>query len=255
MCVTGKSEFHARGLLPLAVEAFRRQTYPAHLRELLIVADGHYDPVQDTVARVSGPDRIRLACTEHAVLGELRNLGTDMAREAGATLVMQWDDDDWHGEQRIARQVAHWHRLREGKGWDRPVALWRQIRCSLTTDTAYVYQPWLPVVGTILYRADTEARYPAKRRSEDLDFARQAAGSWDALQRAALDNDPADYVRFEHGHNTWSLDHIMRAYNASWARGQWHLGDRHREMLAEVIDPYLLAMARERSDGASTRSA
>ncbi len=81
-----------------AIAAFRRQTYAD--RELLILDDGT-DPVADLV-----PDdpRVRYWRGEtRRVIGAARNW---LCERAAGDVIVHWDDDDWHGPERVAAQVA-----------------------------------------------------------------------------------------------------------------------------------------------------
>ena len=59
------------------------------------------DPVGDLIP---ADPRIRyLRETPRRVLGDKRNRLCELAR---GEIIVHWDDDDWHGRDRIARQVA-----------------------------------------------------------------------------------------------------------------------------------------------------
>ncbi len=101
--------YNRRAFAPLALEYFRRQTYPN--RELIVVDDGS-DPVGDLVdswatdAGAANGSRgvsvryVRLH-RRHTV-GAKRNIACEAAR---GDVVLHWDDDDWHAPRRIAFQV------------------------------------------------------------------------------------------------------------------------------------------------------
>lgn len=86
-----------RPLLPGAIAAFLRQSYPN--RELVIIDDGD-DPVADLVPpdpRISYrrlPGRLPVS--------QKRNLA---CAAAGGAFLLTWDDDDWHADWRVAYQV------------------------------------------------------------------------------------------------------------------------------------------------------
>src|SRR5687768_2937864 len=80
-----------------AVKYFERQTYPH--KELVVVDDGA-DSVADFVGQ--GPAIKYLRFERPQSIGAKRNLAIGAAR---GTIVMHWDDDDWHGENRIAHQI------------------------------------------------------------------------------------------------------------------------------------------------------
>jgi GT2 family glycosyltransferase len=93
MVTRDRTEFALR-----AVEHFRRQSYPA--RELIVVEDG--TPSLGT--RLPADSSIRLVTTGLVqTIGALRNRGCELAR---GEVVVLWDDDDWHGPDRLAHQVG-----------------------------------------------------------------------------------------------------------------------------------------------------
>jgi glycosyltransferase involved in cell wall biosynthesis len=91
--------YNRRPLIAGAIACFQAQTYAN--RELVILDDGE-DPVRDLA---EGADaRIRYFYElPRRVLGPKRNRCAELAR--GEIFVL-WDDDDWHGPERITRQVA-----------------------------------------------------------------------------------------------------------------------------------------------------
>ena len=90
-----------RELIPLAIQCFLRQTYP--YRELVIVDNGQEDFIEDLLP--SDP-RIRYFRCEGPKLnhGKMVNLICSYAK--GEVLV-NWDDDDWSSDERMADQVVH----------------------------------------------------------------------------------------------------------------------------------------------------
>jgi glycosyltransferase involved in cell wall biosynthesis len=82
--------------LPKAIQCFQQQTY--RRAELLILACG-----EDVRDLVPADDRIRLIhLAEQRNIGEKRNFGCS---QAIGEVVCHWDDDDWSGPGRLARQV------------------------------------------------------------------------------------------------------------------------------------------------------
>jgi glycosyltransferase involved in cell wall biosynthesis len=216
VCVTGKSDWHLREVLPQAVRAFHEQEYPSDRAELVVVCDRALALEADRVRVVRAPPGL--------TLGELRNLGLDAAR---GELCAQFDDDDHHHPRRLAAQVRACV-ARPGL----PSFLKRQLCYDWTTDTAFVRELEHTFVHGSICHPRTDARYPAVSREEDTVFL----GAWP--QHLVLDNDPALYVRFFHGANTWDRGHLLRGYAGAWARGQWHLGDRHRADLSQALARY-----------------
>lgn len=90
-------------LAALAVRCWQEQSWPAFARELIIVDDG---PAPcDALATAAGNDRrIRtMRLPGRPSIGFKLNLGTAAAR---GDLIAAWADDDWHGPERLERQVA-----------------------------------------------------------------------------------------------------------------------------------------------------
>jgi glycosyltransferase involved in cell wall biosynthesis len=92
MPTKNRREFAAR-----AIDYFRRQDYPN--RELVIVDDG-----DDRIADLARDDeRIRYVPLDRRLtLGAKRNLACEHAR---GSLIVHWDDDDWHASHRLDYQV------------------------------------------------------------------------------------------------------------------------------------------------------
>jgi glycosyltransferase involved in cell wall biosynthesis len=241
ICITGKSRFHVEELLPQAAESFRLQTYPEDRRHLVVVTDLSKEAVVKMAEKWGFQYRVCLAPVGES-LGALRNIGLN---NACADLAIQWDDDDWHHAGRIATQVSAWL---EYQHLGPAVCLQRQLAYDWATDIAYVREfPHTPIQGSILHAIGAE-RYPGKDKEEDTDFF---AKFYDRV--VAVDNRPELYVRFSHGRNTWTRDHIMREAR-DWPDGTWNLGDHAAEYLRSVLTRYdATAMRREtcRSTGSA----
>jgi glycosyltransferase involved in cell wall biosynthesis len=98
MTVTALCMTHNRRLwLPLAIECFQRQTYPARM---LILADG-----EDVTDIVPAEERIQLYVMPQraATTGEKCNVASRLAE---SEVICMWDDDDWSEPGRIADQVS-----------------------------------------------------------------------------------------------------------------------------------------------------
>lgn len=92
-----------RRMLRRAIECFLWQTYPSDHRELVILDDGA-DRVESVVTTVGGMNSsIRYFFEEPTrLLGPKRNRLVELAR---GDLLVLWDDDDWHGPERLAAQA------------------------------------------------------------------------------------------------------------------------------------------------------
>jgi len=90
-----------RGFVPQAIQCFLAQTKPGPGWELeLVVVDDGKDAVADLIP---ADPRIRYRRHDHALsLRDKRQMSLDEAR---GEVFLLWDDDDWHGPERVARQV------------------------------------------------------------------------------------------------------------------------------------------------------
>ena len=182
--ITGKHPARRR-LAHTAITSFLAQTY--RKKELLIINTG------EPLARPE--PYVREICLRQGckTLGDLRNLGIDRAL---GSWVIQWDDDDWHHPERIARQMT-------AAAVEGACVLGSQIRYSLTQKRGFICQRNAGIEGTILHRQATTHRYPSMRKAEDTAFYRSFKKQTVIMDRPEL------YVRFYHGNNTWDEAHLM----------------------------------------------
>jgi len=184
-----------------AVRYFQRQDYPH--KELVIVEDG---------PAVLGPllpedSRIRLVSSHSSrSIGALRNLACQNAR---GDIVIQWDDDDWHGSSRITRQVtalrsgtADITALRGAMVFD--LERWHFWRF---TDEAHRRMFVRDVHGgTLAFRRsiwERLARYPDRSLAEDAAFLDQSIRRGARLHPISAEG---LFVYLRHGSNSWRLD-------------------------------------------------
>lgn len=178
-----------------AVISFLNQSYPS--KELIVVMD-HDSPefiMNDRsfkVVRGKPEDR----------LGDLRNLGIEQAQ---GEFIIQWDDDDWRRPDAIDLQS---NALVQNDL--EACCLCNQIRYSFANNCAYVAYCHVGHAGTIMHRRsvvqERGIKYPHQKKSEDAEFWK---AFWRNKKSSAIQNDPAVYVRFHHGSNTWHAGHIM----------------------------------------------
>ena len=240
VCITGKSKYHVEKLLPMAIRSFKEQTYPADRRELLLISDGFDAVLPKWISEE--PPQIRVSYVEHgASLGALRNRGIQTTEDAQRTLVIQWDDDDWHHPRRIAQQVEAF--MSSG---GLPVFLQRQLCYDVQRDVAFVREfPNTFIHGTILHANTPDLKpYPEggqeeavirgrKISTEDTTFLQQ----WQ--KGHVINNPPELYVRFFHGdeHNPWDRAHVMREA-AEYRPRTWAISQQQAEYLEEVLSHY-----------------
>jgi glycosyltransferase involved in cell wall biosynthesis len=89
--------FNRRAFLPQAILYFLRQDYIS--KELIIVDDGA-DAIGDLVPSVECIHYLRL--NKKTTVGAKRNLACE---QASGTIIVHWDDDDWHVSRRLRCQV------------------------------------------------------------------------------------------------------------------------------------------------------
>jgi len=159
-----------------AVEAYTRQTHPD--RELIVVIDNgeqrHRDAVAAAIAGFERRDIIVVMADRPMKLGGLRNLSVD---HSSGEVLCQWDDDDMHHPQRVARQLAAPARgdcsatlLQDLMLYDRPARKLYWTNWAATPATGHP--------GTLLCLRNAIQRYP-----ED---GPDAHGSEDMAQLVAL---------------------------------------------------------------------
>jgi hypothetical protein len=218
-----------------AIAAYCAQTHPR--RELVIVLD-------------QGPAEIRAALTAHVAglsrddirfveadaelpLGGLRNLSRASAR---GQVHCQWDDDDLHHPERVARQLAALVQSgAEAVCLEQVMQFFPANRALYCTNWRATEARVFP--GSLMCLADSPARYPetgpAARIGEDTDLCVQLQRR-DGLR--ALGEAPHLYVYVSHGANTWGDDHhAMLAQRLGLSQG---LLRRHEARLREGLAPF-----------------
>jgi len=187
--ITGKSE--ARN--PLAREAVRcfvEQTYLP--RELLILNEG-----KEAIGVEAGKIReIQIEKVATRTLGDLRNLALELAH---GDWVIQWDDDDWYGPERIEAQMRA---RRPGAA----VLLGDIIHYSLSRHSGFRTHWASGFPGSILHERNGTVRYPSLSRGEDIVFQRQFHNIILVRSERPL------YIYRHHAQNTWDETHIMRSF-------------------------------------------
>jgi hypothetical protein len=191
----------------LAIRRFLAQDYPC--TELVIIDDGG----QRLDSRLLSDQRIRyIRLSERTSIGAKRNLG---CREARGSILIHWDDDDWHGPQRIRRQIEP---LLAGR------AEITGLADTLMLDLARL-EFWQPSseafrrlafagvhCGTLAYRravSDELTCYPDVSLGEDVGFLRPALA---AGCRVAPVPAGEDYVYVRHSRNASPVDDFFQRF-------------------------------------------
>jgi len=149
-----------RRFVPAAIKAFLAQRRDD--AELVILDDGQ-DPVSDLIP--THPAISYVHEDRPRILGEKRNRLCELAR---GEIIIHWDDDDWHGCDRISRQVEALERTgADICGLDHVAFLSDDL--SMAWD--YVHRGRLPWVygATLAYRKAfwSQRRFAALRIGED----------------------------------------------------------------------------------------
>jgi O-antigen biosynthesis protein len=198
-CITPTAD--RRTFLRQAVRYFLAQDYPA--RELIIVDDGR-DPCGD----LATDERVRYVRVDPGrSIGAKRNLACSLAR---GQVIVQWDDDDWHGPHRLSHQVADILARRadltgldQGTILDLPNGQFWSCRDEL--HARMFFQSHSIHGGTLAFRKEVWARcggYPDESLAEDAHFMSRAILHGARVSR--LPND-SSFIYVRHGGNAWQF--------------------------------------------------
>lgn len=215
--VTGK-HLARRPMAYQAIRNFSDQTWPT--KHLNVVNTGyHVSPKGNfTSCEIEVPNRI---------LGSLRNAALEFVPTKA--LFVQWDDDDYRRPDAIALQYEELMRLHAEYAC---VILQNQIRYDFELNAAWVARSEGGFAGTIMARKTTLI-YRAIAIGEDDDFFQRntligAASVWN--------NPPSLYVRFIHGKNGGTREHLLGEYKPE--RDRWDLGGGDAAYLEDVLRKY-----------------
>jgi len=187
-----------RPFVQMAIRCFQRQTY-AH-KELLIINSGK-EPIGCT------DDRVREIMSTAPTLGHLRNIGLDNVKDGFA---IHWDDDDWRHEEYLS---ALWNE----SGRTIPRKQTKLLNVDFETGDAYIG----PAFSVMLYHTSSvHSRYPEWNNYEDTAFRDQ----FPSIEE--VDIPEHYYLRFYHGDNICSRDHILSG---------WRKTEEYREQIEDVI--------------------
>ncbi len=195
-----------------AVRYFCAQDYAN--KELVVVEDG----TASLAGRLPNDPRIRYVNTGMASrsIGAMRNEACRLAR---GEIVAHWDDDDWYGPERLARQVAAIQvgeaditALRDGLMLD--LATWRFWRCGPDLHRRLFVRDVHG--GTLVYRRrvwEEKARFPNCSLAEDAVFLEQAVRRGARLRAVEAEG---IFVYVRHGTNAWGIVCGLTGGAAGW---------------------------------------
>ncbi|GAA2834841.1 glycosyltransferase family 2 protein [Kitasatospora sp. CM 4170] len=208
--------FNRRRFVEQALRKVARQDY--RQLELVVVDDGS-EPIEDLLAGLGWARYVRLG--ERATIGRKRDIACETAR---GDVIVQWDDDDWYGPQRVSRQVEDIVRGTadvSGIGINLMLEV-RTMQLWSTREQAAAAPRYAPVDslagGTLAFTRDCWREvggYPDASVGEDLGLLRRFADAGARIQ--GVSNRDA-YVYIRHGRNSWRFDFTPDDGPAGWRR-------------------------------------
>jgi hypothetical protein len=210
--------YNRRPFVVQAIFYFLRQKYAN--KELIIIDDGT-DAVTDLIPT---DERIRyIRLREKTTVGAKRNLACEQAE---GTIIVHWDDDDWHAPHRLRYQTDAL--LREGTdicGTNTLLFYDTENRRAWQYTYPLNQRTWL-VGGTLCY---TRAFW-ASNRFANINVGEDARFVWNSRPgRATRLPDSTFYVGMVHGHNVspkrtngsywqpYAVEEIRRLLEQDWA--------------------------------------
>jgi glycosyltransferase involved in cell wall biosynthesis/GT2 family glycosyltransferase len=189
-----------RHFLQQSIHYFQKQNYPA--RELIIVDDS----AKNEAAQIPEDPRIRYVHIQRPEsIGAKRNRACMLAH---GTYIVQWDDDDWYGPERLRAQV-----LPLITGEADITGLIAEIFFDLPRWQFWICTPDLHAKmffgdvhgGTLAFHRNVWeqiARYPDASLAEDAAFLRQAIQHGARLCKLP---GKGQFIYLRHGRNVWSF--------------------------------------------------
>jgi glycosyltransferase involved in cell wall biosynthesis len=196
-----------------AVEHFLRQDYPE--RELVVVEDG----APGLAAVLPDDPRIRLVPAGRSrTIGALRN---ESCAQARGSVVVLWDDDDWHAPGRVSAQVEP---ILDGRAdmtgltdltW-LDIDSWQAWQLDRSAQERMLLQR--VYAGTLAFRREIwqeQATFADRSLAEDAAFLRDAVRRGARLGRI---NGQRLYVYVRHGQNSWQVEPGRTGVPRGWRR-------------------------------------
>lgn len=102
--------YNRRKFLPNLIRIYKKQTYPQHLRELIILDDSEQTN-EDLINELKGNENITyIYLKEKVPLGKKRNMINELAK---GEYIICFDDDDYYPNNRIAHAVKEMKRTKK----------------------------------------------------------------------------------------------------------------------------------------------
>lgn len=210
--------FNRRRFVAQAIRNIGRQDYPEI--ELVVIDDGS-EPVADLL---DGQPRTKyLRLDRRQTIGHKRNLACEAA---AGQIIIQWDDDDWYGPQRVTRQVSeivHGNADATGIGVNLLLDV-RTMQVWSTRERQAADPLFGPVEslagGTTAVRKDIWRQvngYPDASKGEDIGFLQRVA---DVGGRILAISNQGAYVYVRHGRNSWRFDFAPEDGPPGWNRNR-----------------------------------
>jgi len=197
---------HREALMRRSVECFRRQTHAP--RELVVVHSGDagfHRRVLDMAHVLDDARMTVVAADSSRRLGALRNLAVAHAR---CEFVCQWDDDDLHHPEYLARQ--HTNLLASGADFSFLTDQWHyyERRGFVFWDDWSPSAPrWDLIEGTLYGRRACLPDYPDLAIGEDTPVVREIVKAGRRIARLADSGWLMMYTW--HGANAWPFEHHL----------------------------------------------
>ena len=211
LMITGKDSTH-QVLSKLAIENFFNQSHPSKV--LIVVNDGMYSTTDE-----QRPCLVEYHVEKNAtvLLGTLRNIAMQLV--PNDAVFVQWDDDDWHADSFLEKQLRELRietRLKTKQGIIHPtilVFLQNQMQYYLPRNLSWPLFKRTGFVGTVMSRMTPKVRkfrYENKNLGED-DLLRNYFP-----RSVRLWPNPAHmYIRLIHGHNSWDITHFHKSFRVA----------------------------------------
>lgn len=141
--------YNRRRFLPLLIKMFNEQTYPKHLRELIIVDDSP-ESNEDVIKQYDTDKNVRYYhIKEKMMLGKKRNYLNSLVK---GEYVVCFDDDDYYPPERVSHSITMMQRAKTQVAGSSRIPIY-----YTALDKVYEFGPYGPnhaTNGTFAYHRD-----------------------------------------------------------------------------------------------------